>query len=145
MTTRYIRIFEPINNASNSSQQEGQSGALRELWSYCTEDPLLLTEMILCGIYAAISHSILPFLFGMKIYERTIPYQETANGDVLLDLYLDRSLVEMETVPSWLLHVIVYIFPIIVILIVGYFYGKNDSSSRRKYDIHSEAVDASLL
>ena len=54
-------------------------------------------------------------LFG---YDVSAPYQETANGDVLLDLGLDFPLLS-QTIPVSLLTLVGIVLPIILLLVVG--------------------------
>ncbi len=101
---------------------------LQELRAYIS-DPYLVSELLICLFYAGIAHFAPNKVFQLPLYERDIPYQVTANGDVILDQYINQPLTD-ETIPDWLLIVLAMIIPLFIILVTGYI-------SHIKYDLHS--------
>ena len=125
-----LRNQEILNESSESDKS-----LLHSLCNNYTQNPFLLMELLLTFLYAGTSHFLLHWIFGMSTYERSIPYQETAEGDIILDLYVDRALVEKETVPDWVLLVICYPMSMVMVVIIAFSCGPG--SMRRRCELHS--------
>jgi len=86
--------------------------------SYIT-NPYLAIELAVCVLVGALGHFAPGYVFRLPLNERDIPYQITANGDVILDQYINRPLVEKETIPDWLLLVLSFVSPLIIVVVSG--------------------------
>jgi len=101
--------------------------------AYLGDTPLVL-EFAGCFILALISNFAPAYILRIQLNEREIPYQLTENGDVLLNMYINNPYGYdgngAETIPGWLLLVLVLLLPLIMITVLGI-------RSRIKYDLHS--------
>lgn len=86
-------------------------------------NPYLLVELLACVLLASLAHFIPSRIFRMDVYERDIPYLQTANGDIILDQYINRPLVDGETIPDWLLIVLCPVLTLMIVLCVSWRYG----------------------
>lgn len=93
-------------------------------------NPSMLAELIFCTFFLAISFFAPEKLFRLQVYEREIPYQITQNGDFLFDQYINRLFSENETIPDWLVVVMSFILPTLIIIVTGLISNtKNDGHS----------------
>jgi len=92
----------------------------------------LLIELIFCILIAGLGHDAPSIIFGLSLTERPIPYQQTANGDILLDLYINRDYITYETIPNLALVLLVVILPLLIIVSYSTFFGYH-------HDVHSSA------
>ena len=92
--------------------------------------PYLVAELAVCTFYVGIGHFAPDKIFQLELHERDIPYQMTANGDIILDQYINRPLTENETIPDWLLIVLTFFLPFLIIAVAGV-------TSLVKNDLHS--------
>ena len=90
----------------------------------------MLAEMLFCFLFLGLGHSAPKIIFQIRLFERTIPYQVTENNEVIYDQYINRPLVEKETVPDWVLVAVFGVLPLFII--IGFAY-----KSAAKYDINS--------
>ena len=91
-----------------------------------------MTEIVFCILVGVLGHDAPSHIFGMTIYEREIPYQKTANGDVILDSYINRDYVDQETIPDWQLIVYCVLLPFVIVLLYSAFLGQRN-------DLHASA------
>jgi len=89
------------------------------LRSFKNYDLYLTIEIVSCLLYF-LSSLVVAHLFQFTPYDREIPYQVTANNDIILDQYINRPLVERESVPDWLLAVVCLILPFIIMIIFDF-------------------------
>mmetsp|Transcript_31431 Transcript_31431/g.36144 ORF Transcript_31431/g.36144 Transcript_31431/m.36144 type:complete len:331 (+) Transcript_31431:114-1106(+) len=88
-------------------------------------------ELLFCVLAAGIGHVAPGYIFQLALNERGVPYQETANGDIILDLYLNREYMD-DTIPDWLLVVLCMVLPFVVILAVSFYL-------KQKHDLYAGA------
>ena len=113
------------SNGHDMGNMEGESNAPIALVKDYFTNKFQVTEIIFCILVAALGHPG-PSLM-LELYERTVPYQQTANGDTILDMYINRDHVDEETVPDWQLVVLCMLLPFILIIFYSVFLGyKND-------------------
>ncbi len=120
-----------MNNYDNIELNDDNSSLLNSMRGYC-KNIYLMTEITVCILFAALSHNAPGLIFGMTVYERDIPYQETANEDVILDSYINREYVDNETVPDGQLVAFCLVMPFLMILAYSAFFGQ-------KNDLHSSS------
>lgn len=94
-------------------------GSIKEYIS----NPYLLFELLACVLFVSLGHFTPSHIFRMTVYERDIPYLQTANGDIILDQYINRPLVDGESIPDWLLIVLGPILTAMIVLPMSYCYG----------------------
>lgn len=92
------------------------------LKNYC-KNTFFIAELLGCALLAGLGTSAPGIIFRISLYERPIPYQQTANGDIILDSYIDRDFTEQQTVPTWFLIVICVVLPYLIILIYSFRFG----------------------
>jgi len=118
---------------SNSCENGTGMSIADSFKAYLNNTPLVL-EFAGCFILAAIGHHAPAYILRIQINEREIPYQLTENGDVVLNMYINNPYGYdgdgAETVPDWLLMILVVFLPTILITVLGF-------RSRIKYDLHS--------
>jgi|EP00979_Chaetoceros_neogracilis_P000202 membrane-associated phospholipid phosphatase len=93
-------------------------------------NPCFVVELVVCISIGVLGHFAPDMIFQMGLHERQIPYQETANGDIILDQYINRPLVEKETIRDWQLVLIALIIPLAVVITVG-------AIGKTRNDVHS--------
>lgn len=98
----------------------------KEYW----KNPLCVVELALCVLFGVLGHYAPRKIFRLQLHLRDIPYQLTANQDVILDQYINRPLIEQETIPDWLLLLLSFLFPLILLVVCG-------AVSKIKHDLHS--------
>ena len=90
-----------------------------------------ISELLFCALLGGFGHSAPKLIFRMAVFDRGIPYQTTANGDIMLDLYLNRKLTD-ETIPDSMLVIFCLLLPFLIVLLFNCKFGK-------KNDLHSSA------
>lgn len=100
----------------------------RSIQEYFIQKSFLVELMCSITIFA-LGYNIPSFI--LKQHIRSIPYQKTSNGDILLDLYVNRNYNNSPTVPSWMLILSCDIIPIIVLI------GYGSMGGNKMSDIHS--------
>lgn len=86
-------------------------------------NPYQLVEFIACVLFITLSHIAPSRIFRMGVYERDIPYLQTANGDIILDQTFNRPFVDGEIIPDWLLILLCPVLTAIIVLPMAYFFG----------------------
>jgi membrane-associated phospholipid phosphatase len=124
-----------VEEATRSNTYEYGTGPniIDSIKAYLNNTPLVL-ELAGCFILATIGHRAPAYILRIQLNEREIPYQLTENGDVVLNMYINNPYGYdgngAETVPDWLLIILVVFLPTILIIALGI-------RSRIKYDLHS--------
>ena len=124
----------PVGFARNGSETESiiggpprsVSGVMRIYW----KNPYLVAELVVCILIGALGHFAPDKIFQLSLHEREIPYQETENGDIILDQYINRPLFDKETIKDWQLVLIALILPLVVVIAVA-------AIGKTKNDVHS--------
>jgi membrane-associated phospholipid phosphatase len=91
-----------------------------------------MAELIFCTLVAALGHFAPKIIFQVSLYERDVPYQTTEEGDVILDMYINRVFINEETIPDWLVVVLCMIIPFVCVIVYSLVFGY-------KHDVHSSA------
>jgi len=119
-----------LSSDPNESDFSSVSPTLPELMRKYWSDPYMVAELVSCTVLGVLGHFAPEKIFQMNLHERQIPYQMTENGDVILDQYINRPLVENPTVPDWLLVIISLVLPFVVIIAAA-------TIGKTKNDVHS--------
>lgn len=125
---------EPANEEEDSNANPANdvnSNVCSSFKEYCS-NIYFVTELLLCILLAGLGHNAPKLIFQMSLIQREIPYQQTANGDIILDQYINRELTQQETIPDWLLVLLCAIIPFFIMLLFSFFLGY-------KHDLHSSA------
>jgi membrane-associated phospholipid phosphatase len=109
----------PPNESTTTSE-------FKQYW----RNPFFVTELFLCILFGVLGHFAPSKIFLLQLHVREIPYQLTANQDLILDQYINRPLVEKETIPDWLLLLLSFVFPLILLVVHG-------TVSKIRNDLHS--------
>ena len=105
-------------------QQQQAPRCLRDAaYEYFFRSPRELWELVFCFFIFAFG-KLLPLLWNLWYHwESPVPYQTTANGDILLELDLSYELLRKETIPDWLAAVLCVIIPLLLYSIIGFYWG----------------------
>lgn len=121
-----LNLSSPLTESGFRNISPTVPELMKRYWS----DPYLVAELVACICFGVLGHFAPDMIFQMSLHEREIPYQITANGDVILDQYINRPLVDHDTIPDWLLVVLAFILPLVVVIAVG-------TIGKTKHDVHS--------
>ena len=86
--------------------------------SYVTfyKNKYMVLELAFCLLWSFISHGLSTAI--IPLYTRNIPYQQTQNGDIILDMYLNQELVD-ETISNEILVLTCMFMPLIICFVVA--------------------------
>jgi len=116
--------------SSNGSTMEIKSPSKPDLFKVYMSNKYLVSELVFCILIGILGEFGPAFIFQISLHERNIPYQMTANGDVILDSSFNQPLVDKETIPDWTLALLSFLFPLLIIITSGV-------RSNIKLDLHS--------
>lgn len=115
-----------LDDAITPNNENMTTFEFKQYWT----NPFFVTELSLCVLFGVLGHFAPSKIFQLQLHVRDIPYQETANQDVIFDQYINRPLVDTETVPDWLLLLLSFVFPSMLLVVHG-------ATSKIKNDLHS--------
>lgn len=116
--TQSLSAMMSDNDRSDIATTSRSTQMLDSLRGYISNAPMVV-ELIFCFLVAAVGHFVPEYILRVSLHERDIPYQVTANGDVILSSYINNPNVDVETVPDWLLVVLAMLLPLIIVLTDG--------------------------
>lgn len=80
------------------------------------KNKFMVLELVACLIWFFVSHGLTSAIIPLTI--RDVPFQQTQNGDVILDMYFNNDLVD-ETVPDDVLVLTCMFLPLLICFIVA--------------------------
>jgi membrane-associated phospholipid phosphatase len=108
----------------------GNRSSISEAFRMYIANPYLVSELLACVLCVGLGHIAPEKIFKLSLFMREVPYQITANGDVILDQYINRPLFKKESITNMMVVVIAMVLPFVIILITGLM-------SKIRNDLHS--------
>jgi membrane-associated phospholipid phosphatase len=133
-------VNESENYVSSGTEERSNDAFFGRVWIIAKMyPPHLRVELIFCVIYAALLGKI---HYITNVTERPIPYMITSNSkDVIINLSLNHEYItpEEETVPDYLLVLLSFVLPLLIVTLTGIALGYYNSTGRHNVtlDLHS--------
>lgn len=110
-----------LDEESNTNEQQHHGPRGNLLFYHCCKSRQEVGELSLSISIFALG-KVIPLVFAFFFsWQSPIPYQQTKDGQVLLELDLSYELVPTETVSDWLAVVLFILLPVLILVSVGGF------------------------
>ena len=103
------------NNPMSVSETPAELGYTASYLSFY-KNKFMIFEILLCLLWGFVSHDFTSALIPLNV--RDVPYQQTQNGDIILDMYFNHKLVD-QTISETFLVLSCMIMPLVICILAA--------------------------